>query len=91
MVAAHLWDVIQIKSVQDFGWPKEPSVEATRDPRGSRVCICVDDGFDAGGRHWVSIAIVRPFKGFVCGAVRVYARLGEEIDGVLDLQNKFIP
>ncbi len=74
-----------------FGWPKEPSVEATRGPRGLSVCIFVDDGFGARKRHWVSIPFVRPFKGFVCGAVGVYAQLAEEIDGVLDLRSKFIP
>ncbi len=78
-------------SVVVFGWFKEPSVKATRGPRGSRVCIFVDDGFGAGGCHWVSIPIVRPFEGFVFGVVGVYAQSAEEIDGVLDLQSKFIP
>ena len=39
----------------------------------------------------VLIPIVRPFEGFVCRAVGVYAQSTEEIDGVLDLQSKFIP
>jgi hypothetical protein len=78
-------------SVVAFGWPEEPCVKATRGPRGSRVCIFVDDGFGAGRLHWVLIPIVWPFEGFGCGAVGVYARLVEEIDGVLDLRSKFIP
>jgi hypothetical protein len=77
-------------SVVVFGWPKEPSVKATRGPRDSRVCIFVDDGFGARGHHWLLIPIVRPFEGFKCGAVGVYARSVEEIDGVLDLRSKFI-
>jgi hypothetical protein len=60
-------------------------------PRGSRVCIFVDDGFGARGHHWVSNTIVRPFEGFVRGMVGVYAQSVEEIDRVLDLRSKFIP
>ncbi len=78
-------------SVVVFGWPEEPCVKVTRGPRGSRVCIFVDDGIGAGGRHWVLIPIVRPFEDFVRGVVGVYAQLAEDIDGVLDLRSKFIP
>jgi hypothetical protein len=92
VVAAHLWDVIQMTSVVVLlRWPEEPSVEATRGPRGLRVCIFVDNGFGAGRCHWVSIPFLWPFEGFVCGAVGVYAQSSEEIDGVLDLRSKFIP
>jgi hypothetical protein len=52
-------------SVVVLRWAEEPGIKAVEHPQGTSVGIFIDDGFGAGGSHWVVVPVVRPFQGFV--------------------------